>query len=168
MTKTRQQEAQERRLQGNIQAAKKTRADAKKAGNKPGTTGKPSAKGGFFAGLKKDAPQTVQQSIPYREMYKDGICRITDKLYTKTVQFFDINYQLAQADDKALIFENYCDFLNYFDSSISVQLTFINQRANLRDFAQSIDIPAKGDEYDDIRREYADMLKSQMQIFKKY
>ena len=45
-------------------------------------------KGGFFAGLKADAPQTVQQSIPYREMYRDGICRLTDTLYTKTVQFF--------------------------------------------------------------------------------
>lgn len=96
-------------------------------------------------------------------MYRDGICRLTDKLYTKTVQFFDINYQLAQADDKAQIFEGYCDFLNYFDASIHVQLTFINQRANMQDFARSIDIPIRGDEYDGIRREYGDMLKSQLQ-----
>ncbi len=124
---------------------------------------KPSKKGGFFAGLKADAPQTVQQSIPYREMYRDGICRLTDTLYTKTVQFFDINYQLAQADDKAQIFEGYCDFLNYFDASIHVQLTFINQRANMQDFTRSIDIPPRGDEYDGIRREYGDMLKNQLQ-----
>ena len=97
------------------------------------------------------------------EMYRDGICRVTDKFYTKTVQFFDINYQLAQADDKAQIFESYCDFLNYFDSTISVQLTFINQRANMQDFSKSIAIPPRGDEYDDIRREYADMLKSQLE-----
>ena len=76
---------------------------------------------------------------------------------------FDINYQLAQADDKAQIFENYCDFLNYFDSTISVQLTFINQRANMQDFSKSIAIPPQGDEYDDIRREYAEMLKSQLE-----
>ena len=96
-------------------------------------------------------------------MYKDGICRLTDTLYTKTVQFFDINYQLAQAEDKAQIFEGYCDFLNYFDASIHVQLTFINQRANMQDFAKSIEIPARGDEYDGIRKEYADMLKGQLQ-----
>ncbi|OUO81423.1 conjugal transfer protein TraE [Blautia sp. An249] len=96
-------------------------------------------------------------------MYKDGICRVNDKLYTKTIQFFDINYQLAQADDKAQIFENYCDFLNYFDSTISVQLTFINQRANMQDFSKSIAIPPQGDEYDDIRREYAEMLKNQLE-----
>ncbi len=130
MPKNKQQEAQEKRLQRNIRQAKKARADAKTSGNKTVRT-RPPKKGGFFAGLKTDAPQTVQQSIPYKEMYRDGICRLTDKLYTKTVQFFDINYQLAQADDKAQIFEGYCDFLNYFDASIHVQLTFINQRANI-------------------------------------
>ena len=96
-------------------------------------------------------------------MYRDGICRVTDWYYTKTVQFFDINYQLAQAEDKTQIFESYCDFLNYFDSSIHVQLTFINQQANMQDFAQSIDIPTRGDEYDEIRSEYGDMLRGQMQ-----
>lgn len=96
-------------------------------------------------------------------MYRDGICRLDDRTYTKTVQFFDINYQLAQADDKAQIFEGYCDFLNYFDASIHVQLTFINQRANMQDFSRSIEIPEKGDEYDGIRREYSEMLKGQLQ-----
>ncbi len=124
---------------------------------------RPPKKGGFLAGLRASAPQTVQQSIPYREMYRDGICRVTDRYYTKTVQFFDINYQLAQAEDKTQIFESYCDFLNYFDSSIHVQLTFINQQANMQDFAQSIDIPTRGDEYDEIRSEYGDMLRGQMQ-----
>lgn len=163
MPKNKQQEAQEKRLQRNIRQAKKNRAEVKGSGKKPVSSAKPSGKGVFFLGIKKDAPQTAQQSIPYKEMYRDGICRVTDRFYTKTVQFFDINYQLAQADDKAQIFESYCDFLNYFDSTISVQLTFINQRANMQDFSKSIAIPPHGDEYDDIRREYADMLKSQLE-----
>ena len=163
MPKTKQQEAQEKRLQANIQQARKNRSAVKKAGKKSGPHEKPPGKGGFFSGVKRDAPQTAQQTIPYREIYKDGICRVNDKLYTKTIQFFDINYQLAQADDKAQIFENYCDFLNYFDSTISVQLTFINQRANMQDFSKSIAIPPQGDEYDDIRREYAEMLKNQLE-----
>jgi hypothetical protein len=107
-------------------------------------------------------PQTVQQSIPYREMFRDGICRVNDRLYTKTVQFQDINYQLAQNEDKTQIFENYCDFLNYFDSSISIQLTFINRRANIREFQQSIEIPDRDDAFNSIRREYAGMLKNQL------
>ena len=63
---------------------------------------------------KKNVPYTAQESIPYREMYKDGICRVTDRLYTKSIRFGDINYQLAQNDERASLFEAWCDFYNYF------------------------------------------------------
>ena len=72
-------------------------------------------------------PHTAQQTIPYMQMFPDGICHVSGKRYSKTVAFEDINYQLAQADDKTAIFENWCDFLNYFDASVQVQLSFINQ-----------------------------------------
>lgn len=123
---------------------------------------------GFSASVKKrlfgraDAPKTSQQTVPYREMFRDGICRVNDRLYTKTVTFSDINYLLAQNDDKSAIFDSYCEFLNYFDSSISVQLTFVNKRANIREFQASIDILNKEDAFDSIRREYGEMLKSQL------
>ena len=65
---------------------------------------------------------SAQDTISYKEMRPDGICRVTDKFYTKTIQFLDINYQLARNEDKNIIFENYCDFLNYFDKSISCLL----------------------------------------------
>jgi hypothetical protein len=110
----------------------------------------------------KAAPSTAQQSIPYREMYRDGICRANEKLFTKTVIFGDINYQLAQNEDKTQIFEGWCDFLNYFDSTISVQLSFVNQYGNKNDFEASIDIPERDDDYNSIRLEYADMLKNQL------
>ena len=72
-------------------------------------------------------PHTAQQTIPYVQMFPDGICHVSGKRYSKTVAFEDINYQLAQADEKTAIFENWCDFLNYFDASVQVQLSFINQ-----------------------------------------
>ena len=107
-------------------------------------------------------PRTAQQSIPFQQMFKDGICRVTDKLYTKTVQFFDINYQLAQNEDKTAIFENYCDFLNYFDSTITVQLSFLNQVADVDEFNRQLEISAQNDDFNDIRREYSEMLKNQL------
>ena len=58
-------------------------------------------------------------------MWPDGICRVTDNYYTKTIQFQDINYQLAQNDDKTSIFEGWCDFLNYFDATIHLQFSFL-------------------------------------------
>jgi len=128
----------------------------------------PKKKGGFFASLlaklfgSGTKPNSAQKSIPYREMYKDGICRVNDKLYTKTVTFSDINYQLAQNEDKTQIFDSYCGFLNYFDSTISVQLSFINKYGNIKDFEDAIDIPDRDDDYNSIRREYVEMLKGQL------
>ena len=55
---------------------------------------------------------SAQDSIPYQRMFPDGICRVNDTFYTKTVQFQDINYQLSQNEDKTAIFEGWSDFLN--------------------------------------------------------
>lgn len=107
--------------------------------------------------------RTAQQTVPYLAMYPDGICKVTEKQYSKSIQFLDINYQLAQNDDKTAIFENWCDFLNYFDSSISVQLSFINQYANREDYQKNIDIPARDDSFNEIRDEYAGMLRAQLE-----
>lgn len=107
-------------------------------------------------------PKNAQETIPYKRMYPDGMCRVNDRLYTKTIQFFDINYLLAQNEDKNLIFENYCDFLNYFDSSISLELSFINQGGDLEDYQQTIRIPEQDDEFNGIRKEYAGMLQDQL------
>lgn len=90
---------------------------------------KPSAKA--EAKKKKEHHLTVQRSIPYLEMGRDGICRVEEHLYSKTVRFYDINYQLAQNEDKNTIFESWCDFLNYFDSSIRFQLSFINHKSDM-------------------------------------
>lgn len=110
----------------------------------------------------RKVPRSAQQTIPYVEMCKDGICKVNSRLYTKTIRFSDINYQLAQNDDKTAIFENWCDFLNYFDSSIFVQLSFINQRASLNEFKKAINIPQQEDDFNDIRNEYSDMLQNQL------
>ena len=110
----------------------------------------------------KNAPRTAQGTIPYQRMWPDGICRVTDNYYTKTIQFQDINYQLAQNDDKTSIFEGWCDFLNYFDSSIHLQFSFLNLTAGAENFEQSIIIPDRDDGFDDIRKEYAEMLQNQL------
>ena len=106
--------------------------------------------------------KTAQDSIPFQKMYPDGICRVTDKLYTKTIRFQDINYQLAQNEDKTAIFESWCDFLNYFDSLIHFQLSFLNMTANADDYESSISINPQQDDFDSIRSEYTEMLHSQL------
>ena len=106
--------------------------------------------------------KSAQDSIPYERMWPDGICRISDNHYTKTIQFQDINYQLSQNEDKTAIFEGWCDFLNYFDSSIHFQLSFLNLAASEETFANSISIPPQRDAFDSIREEYTTMLQNQL------
>ena len=105
---------------------------------------------------------TAQQTIPYLAMYPDGICKVTEKKYSKSISYDDINYQLAQADDKTAIFENWCDFLNYFDATVSVQLSFINRGTRSGGAEEVVAIPAQNDAFNSIRTEYADMLKHQL------
>ena len=105
---------------------------------------------------------TAQQTIPYLAMYPDGICKVTEKKYSKSIAYDDINYQLAQADDKTAIFENWCDFLNYFDATVSVQLSFINRGTRSGDAEEVVAIPAQNDAFNSIRTEYADMMKHQL------
>ena len=105
---------------------------------------------------------TAQQTIPYLAMYPDGICKVTEKKYSKSIAYDDINYQLAQADDKTAIFENWCDFLNYFDATVSVQLSFINRGTRSGGAEEVVAIPAQNDAFNSIRTEYVDMLKHQL------
>lgn len=106
--------------------------------------------------------KTAQESIPYERMWPDGICRVTDTRYTKTIQYHDINYQLSQNEDKTAIFESWSEFLNYFDSSIYIQLSFFNLATSLENFEQSISIPLQDDDFNEIRLEYARMLQNQL------
>ena len=105
---------------------------------------------------------SAQDSIPFQRMYPDGICRVKDGYYTKTIQYQDINYQLSQNEDKTAIFDGWCDFLNYFDSSVQFQLSFVNMSATKDTWMDSISIPLQGDNFDSIRIEYTKMLQNQL------
>lgn len=107
-------------------------------------------------------PHTAQDTIPFEVMYPDGICKLPGKSYSKSLAFDDINYQLAQADDKTATFENLCDLYNYFDASVGVQLSLVSQYVGREEFERSIEISDQGDSFDSIRKEYALMLKNQL------
>lgn len=111
----------------------------------------------------KDKKQmSAQDSIPFQRMFKDGICRVTDNYYTKTVKFLDINYQLNNNEDKNAIFDSWCDFLNYFDSSVKFQLSFINLTGAKEVYSDNITIPVRGDMFDGIAIEYQNFLREQL------
>ncbi|MBA4699632.1 MAG: conjugal transfer protein TraE [Ruminococcus sp.] len=142
------------------EAAKASKLEKKKEKkktntNKERTVSKPIRK-------KEEKRISAQKTIAYKEMARDGICRVKDQCYSKTIRFSDINYQLVQNEDKSAIFENWCDFLNYFDSSIHFQLSFINHKSNMKEFEKVIRICPANDAFDEIRMEYARMLRRQL------
>ena len=112
--------------------------------------------------LKPAVPRTAQESIPFQRMFEDGTCRVRPGYYTRTIQYQDINYQLAQQEDKTAIFEEWCSFLNFFDSSIHFELSFVNTATDSADFEKSIRIPYQQDGFDDVRAEYSQMLRQQL------
>lgn len=116
--------------------------------------------------LKSMLPKTVQQTIPFLDMRKDGICMVKNDYYTKTLQFNDINYELAGTVEQEAIFNRYCSFLNHFESNIDIQFTFQNKVIDMKEFKKYIKLPYKKDESEKIkeyRREYQEMLYSQFE-----
>lgn len=105
---------------------------------------------------------SAQNSIPYLQMSPGGICQVDKTTWSKTIRFEDINYQLQKDDEKQHIFSAWCDFLNSFDSSVAIQISFINHHSDMREFKRMLDIPSKEDGHDELRKEYADMLKRQL------
>ena len=104
-------------------------------------------------------PHSAQTTIPFERMWEDGICRVCGNLYTKTIQFYDINYQLALKEDQEAILQMWGDYINYFDSSIDVQLSFINLMTDMSSEELSICIEERQDRQNDIRAEFAKIIR---------
>ena len=107
------------------------------------------------------AALSVQQTIPYLAMHPDGVCKLPGGLYTKTVEYEDINYSVASTEDQTAIFGGWSSFLNYFDSTLPFQLSFINRRSHSRS-RYKVNIPQADDDFNSVREEFTGMLKNQI------
>lgn len=106
---------------------------------------------------KYKVPRKVQDVIPIRRMWSDGIFQVGSK-FSKSYQFSDINYQVASLEDKKVMFLDYSELLNSLDSGATTKITINNRRLNRANFEQSILMPLRGDSRDVYRREYNQML----------
>ncbi len=124
----------------------------KKANNSP-----------FFDIFKAERKRyTIEDTIPYKKMYQNGICYVGANKYNKVIKYEDINYQLALEEDRDLIFNQFASFLNSFDETTELQMSFVNQVGRNKEMENAITIPSKGDEFDDIRTEFREMLRNQL------
>ena len=105
---------------------------------------------------------TVEDTIPYLRMLKSGICQLDENRFNKCILFQDINYQLAVKEDKDMIFNQFANFLNSFDSSVDIEFSYVNQLGRNNELKAAIQIPDKDDGHNDVRLEFRQMLKSQL------
>lgn len=110
----------------------------------------------------KEIPKSVQKTIPYIKAFRDGIFEVKKDYYSKTIEFQDINYQIARQEVQEQFFLDYCSFLNSFDSRIDFQISIINSSVNMNDLEEKLLIGKQEDEFNIFRDEYNDMLKGQI------
>lgn len=106
-------------------------------------------------------PRSVQDCIPIRRIWADGIFQVGHQ-FSKTWSFTDINYSIAGKDDKTAMFLDYCDLLNALDSGASAKITLYNRRINKEEFERSVLLPLKEDGLDNYREEFNEMLRAQV------
>lgn len=111
--------------------------------------------------VKRKAQLSAQQTIPYVSIHPDGVCQLPGSIYTKTMEYDDINYSVASTEDQTAIFSGWSSFLNYFDSSLPFQLSFVNRRSRSGS-KYRVNIPERHDAFDSIRSEFTAMLKNQI------
>lgn len=107
--------------------------------------------------FKKHAARSVQQSIPIKRIYKDGIFEVGGR-FSKSWRFFDINYKVESYDKQMSLFLAYCAFLNSLPVNASVKVTLFNRRLNQKEFAETMLLKEQGDGLDRLRREHNEML----------
>ena len=108
-------------------------------------------------------PHSAQDTLPFRQMYPDGLCKLDDSTWSRCIEFADVNYQLAQTDDQTAIFEALCDMYNAHDSSIGMEICLPCHHMNRADFVKRIEIASQQDDFDDLRELYTQMLRRQLE-----
>ena len=163
--KRKKQELRIKKEEFELMKNKKELSELKKSGEKKAkskTNGKSPKKNRWFPFfMKEEKKETVQDTIPYKRMLKDGICQIEKNKFNKTIRFLDINYRLMEEADQESIFSEFSSFLNFFDSSVEVEFSYINRIGENEEIHKLIDIKENMDDFNEIRSEYRQMLLNQ-------
>lgn len=112
---------------------------------------------------KSKLPKTAQQTIPYVADYENGLIEIEPGVYSKCIDFSDVNYQVARMEDQINIFCKWGECLNYFDADIDMSYTINNKPVDAGNLLGEIKIkPIEGHEED--TEEFNTMLQRQFMI----
>ncbi|OTP10255.1 hypothetical protein A5844_001954 [Enterococcus sp. 10A9_DIV0425] len=113
---------------------------------------------------RKSAPlKSAQSRLRYSKMFENGLCEIAQGYYSKSIQFSDVNYQIAQSEDQMNIFRAYCELLNSCDDHVHLSLTLLKKRIAMTEFEKQLFYEETGESQDQYRRELNGMLNQTIQ-----
>ena len=78
-------------------------------------------------------PKSVQQTIPIKSIYADGIWQVGRK-HSRTWKLTDVNYIAASQEAQRNIFTAYCGALNALPTDATAKITIVNHRLNPAEF----------------------------------
>ena len=107
---------------------------------------------------KFQVPKKVQDIIPIKEYWRNGLFKVADGKYSMTYQFEDINYKDASQADQEDMFRGYSQLLNSMEAGTTVKITVNNRKLNKEDFREHMLMEEKGDRLDIYRKEYNRIL----------
>ncbi len=116
------------------------------------------------SGINKPRPKTAQKTIPISNVFDDGIIETRKGEFSKTLQFLDINYSSAREEEQFSMFTKYCNLLNYFNSSMNIQITINNKIIDKKEFENKILSKYQNDSLDKYRKEWNDNLIKQTKL----
>ena len=104
------------------------------------------------------APRSVQESIPVRKIYRDGVWLCGGR-YSKMWRFQDVNYAVASEADQSEILMRYCSVINAWPDDAYVQVLTNNRRIDPVEFENTMLMHLRGDDMDRLREEYNQIVR---------
>ena len=125
---------------------KKNKQPKKKKDNKTGNT----------------IPHSITESIPYHAVYENGIIEVKPGVFSQSYPIPPVNFKTAMDNDQWRLAELYSEFMNSFDSGVTVEITIYNRTIDMDKFRDKVFVKIKDDNLNDYREEYNEMLEQKM------
>lgn len=109
---------------------------------------------------KRRAPEKAADCLQYERMYESGICEVEPGLFSMTMAFTDVNFQLARQEEQKSLFTQYSEFLNYFDPDTHLQISLVTRRVDEAEFRRDTFLPLRGDSRDRYSEEICPIYKN--------
>ena len=107
-------------------------------------------------------PENLSQSIPYKQVYQNGVIEIRDGVFSRTYELPSANFRTCGVRQQQVMAETYGAFIGSFDSDIDVEVTIYNKTVDIMQFQNEVMVQMRNDGLDKYRVEYNNMLLDKM------